>query len=203
MLSCQDVIDQLRDYLQKGRQPENVNQIAAHVAGCVRCYLTIAFLDAIARRRDQREAPHVEVEWLGTLPSNATPDEVRAMSRLLAMAAVAGGLGLAAAAAAAQGAHGLRGTERTITGTVIDGSGTFGEGRAAVAAETKGISMAILGSDGLLYVPVATPVPGDGDNADLNAQLKEFADQEVTVTGTVYPVGGANVIQVSAVRRRF
>jgi hypothetical protein len=41
-------------------------------------------------------------------------------------------------------------------------------------------------------------MPGDGQND----RLKEFAEQEVTVTGLVFPAGGANAIQIASIRRK-
>lgn len=96
------------------------------------------------------------------------------------------------------------GHKATITGTVIDVSCKFrhnltGEGHrmcAQVCAD-KGIPLAILGSDGKLYMPVSDGMPGDGSNA----QLKPFAEQQVRVSGTVYAAGGANAIVISEIKK--
>ncbi|MGH7700694.1 MAG: hypothetical protein ACREMJ_09295 [Gemmatimonadales bacterium] len=125
---------------------------------------------------------------------------------MLSLTAVAAGLSLAGAGtAAAQGAQAPKGTQRTITGTVVDVSCKFGQGltgeshrMCAQVCADKGIPLAILGSDGKLYIPTTAAMPGDGQNE----RLKEFAEQEVTVTGTVFPAGGASAIQIASIRRK-
>jgi hypothetical protein len=123
---------------------------------------------------------------------------------------VAVGLTLASAgsAAAQQGMAGMqhpKGTQRTVRGTVVDVSCRFGQGlmgdghrQCAQICADKGIPLAILGSDGKLYIPTSTAMPGDGQND----RLKEFAEQEVTVTGTVFPASGANAIQIASIQRK-
>ena len=98
-----------------------------------------------------------------------------------------------------------RGVERSISGKVVDVSCLFGLGLSgadhrmcAQVCADKGIPLAILGSDGLLYLPTTAAMPGDGQNA----RLREFAEQEVTVTGLVFPAGGANAIQIATIRRK-
>jgi len=98
-----------------------------------------------------------------------------------------------------------KGTQRTISGTVVDVSCKFGHGLAgdshrscAQICADKGIPLAILGSDGKLYIPTSTAMPGDPQNS----RLKEFAEQQVTVTGTVFPAGGANAIQIASIQRK-
>jgi len=128
------------------------------------------------------------------------------LSRMLPITAVAAALSLAGAGtAAAQGMQAPKGTQRTITGTVVDVSCKFGQGLSgsdhrmcAQVCADKGIPLAILGSDGTLYLPTSAAMPGDGQNA----RLKEFAEQRVTVTGTVFPAGGANVIQIASIQRK-
>jgi hypothetical protein len=129
---------------------------------------------------------------------------------MLSLTVVAAGLSLAGAgtAAAQQGMAGMqhpKGTQRTISGTVVDVSCKFGQGLSgndhrmcAQVCADKGIPLAILGSDGKLYLPTSTAMPGDGQNE----RLKEFAEQEVTVTGTVFAAGGANAIQIASIRRK-
>ena len=93
---------------------------------------------------------------------------------------------------------------QTISGTVIDLSCKFGFGLtgadhricAQVCAD-KGIPLAILTSDGKLYLPVSADMPGSSAN-DL---LKEFAEQEVTVTGKVFVAGGASAIQIEEIAK--
>ena len=128
------------------------------------------------------------------------------LNRMLSVTAIAAGLSLAGAAtAAAQAMKAPKGTQRTVTGTVIDVSCKFGQGltgdshrMCAQVCADKGIPLAILTSDGELYVPTSAAMPGDGQNE----RLKEFAEQQVTVTGTVFPAGGANAIQIASIQRK-
>ena len=131
------------------------------------------------------------------------------LGRLFTITALAAALSLAPSrTAAAQGAQPAKpkGTERTVTGTVIDVSCKFGQQglsgtdhrMCAQVCADKGIPLAILGSDGHLYVPTSAAMPGDGQNE----RLKEFAEQDVTVTGTVFPAGGASAIQIASIRRK-
>lgn len=110
---------------------------------------------------------------------------------------------LPALAHAQQMASAPKGTQKTITGTVIDVSCKFGQGLSgkdhtmcAQVCADKGIPLAILGDDGKLYVPVSASMPGEGSNE----QLKPHAEQKVTVTGTVFAAGGANAIQIASIR---
>ncbi len=61
MVSCRDVIEQLWDYLDGELPPERVEEFAAHLAGCARCYpqyrFEFAFLEALARQRDNHAGP--------------------------------------------------------------------------------------------------------------------------------------------------
>jgi len=131
------------------------------------------------------------------------------LSRMLSITAVAAGLGLGSAGTArAQGMPAMqhpKGTQRTLTGTVIDVSCKFGQGltgaehrMCAQICADKGIPLAILTSDGKLYIATSPAMPGDGQNG----RLKEFAEQQVTVTGTVFPAGGANAIQIASIERK-
>ncbi len=96
------------------------------------------------------------------------------------------------------------GREATVQGTVIDVSCKFRHGltgadhrMCAQVCADRGIPLAILGNDGKLYLAVSSTMPGDAQNE----RLKEFAEQEVTVQGTVYEAGGANAIQIESIRR--
>ena len=132
------------------------------------------------------------------------------LSRILTIGTALAGLSLAGAgtAVAQQGMAGMqhpKGTQRTISGTVVDLSCKFGQGLSgdshrmcAQVCADKGIPLAILGSDGKLYLPTSANMPGEGQND----KLKEFAEQEVTVTGTVFAAAGANVIQIATVTRK-
>ena len=61
MLSCRDVIERLWDYLDGELAPEPMEELAAHLAECARCYpqfrFEFAFLEALARQRDWFSAP--------------------------------------------------------------------------------------------------------------------------------------------------
>jgi hypothetical protein len=127
-------------------------------------------------------------------------------SPLVALAMVALVRLAAPASAVAQGMGSPpQGKEVTITGTVIDVSCKFGQGLSGdshrmcsqVCAD-KGIPLAILGSDGKLYIPTTDAMPGEGQNP----RLKEFAEQQVTIKGKVFPAGGANAIQIASVTRK-
>ncbi len=107
------------------------------------------------------------------------------------------------ATAHAQGKDKPAYTNATITGTVIDVSCKFGAGLSGkdhrmctqVCAD-KGIPLAILTSDGELYIPVSADMPGSSQNA----LLKEHAEQVVEVRGKVFKAGGANAIQIADVK---
>lgn len=108
----------------------------------------------------------------------------------------------------AQGAMAMKAPEGrsvTITGTVIDVSCKFGQGLSGAehkmcseVCADRGIPLAILGSDGVLYIPTSAGMPGDGQNA----RMKPFAEQTVTVTGKVFPAGGAQAIQIVTIAAR-
>ena len=95
--------------------------------------------------------------------------------------------------------------EVTVTGTVIDldcrfRNGLMGEDMHRMCAQVcadKGLPLAILGNDGKLYMPVGGGMPGDPQNP----RLKEFAEQEVVVTGNAYEAGGAIALEVESIRR--
>lgn len=128
------------------------------------------------------------------------------ITRLLSVTALAAGLSLAAAGtAAAQAAQAPKGTQRTVTGSVVDVSCKFGQGLSgndhrmcAQFCADKGVPLAILGTDGKLYIPTSTAMPGEGQNA----RLKEFAEQDVTVTGMVFDASGASAIQIASIKRK-
>ncbi len=94
------------------------------------------------------------------------------------------------------------GKESNITGTVIDVSCKFGNGLSGAehrmcsqVCADNGLPLAILGSDGKLYVPVTPEMPGKGQNS----KLREFAEQKVSVRGKVFAAGGAQVIQIETI----
>ena len=95
-----------------------------------------------------------------------------------------------------------KGKEVTITGTVIDLSCKFRHGLSgeqhrmcAQVCADKGVPLAILGTDGTLYIPVSEGMPGESQNA----RLKEHAEHQVTVKGTVFDAGGAKAIQIASI----
>lgn len=105
-------------------------------------------------------------------------------------------------AALAQMGDAPKGKEVTITGTVIDVSCKFGFGLSgadhrvcAQVCADKGVPLAILGTDGTLYMPVADAMPGGGQNE----QLKPHAEHKVTVKGTVFDAGGAKAIRIASI----
>jgi hypothetical protein len=126
-------------------------------------------------------------------------------SRLVWSVAGALALGtLSPAVAAAQAMQAPPSREVTITGTVIDVSCKFGQGLSGAdhkmctkVCADKGIPLAILGSDGKLYIPTSAAMPGDGQNG----RLKPFAEQQVTVKGKIFNAGGAQAIQIESIRK--
>jgi anti-sigma factor (TIGR02949 family) len=61
MISCQEVVTELWDYLDGELPPERATAIAEHLAECARCYpqyrFEYAFLSAVARQRAQGPGP--------------------------------------------------------------------------------------------------------------------------------------------------
>ncbi len=131
------------------------------------------------------------------------------MKRLIpsigALAFVALALPLAASAQDMPMPKPPEGQAATVSGTVIDVSCKFrhnlsGEAMHRMCAQVCadiGIPLAILGDDGTLYMPVSAGMPGDNQNAI----LREYAEQKVSVRGTVYEAGGAKAIQIENVSR--
>ncbi len=92
--------------------------------------------------------------------------------------------------------------EVTVTGTVIDVSCKFGQGltgadhrMCAQVCGDKGIPLAILGTDGKLYIPTSNAMPGEAQNG----RLKEYAEQKVTIKGKAFAAGGAQAIQIASI----
>ncbi|OGU02503.1 MAG: hypothetical protein A2085_08900 [Gemmatimonadetes bacterium GWC2_71_10] len=92
----------------------------------------------------------------------------------------------------------------TLTGEVIDLSCRLGQGLAgdqhrmcAEVCADRGIPLAILGSDGNVYLPISHEMPGSGQNA----RLKPFAEQRVRVTGQVVNQNGARAIFIDTIAR--
>ena len=126
----------------------------------------------------------------------------RLISNLGALAMVA----VLPAVAHAQMGNMPEGEDVTIRGTVVDldckfRQGQSGEGHrmcAQVCADA-GLPLAILTSDGKLYMPVGGGMPGDPVTAH-NAKLKEFAEQEVVIRGKAFEAGGAYALMIESVR---
>lgn len=119
--------------------------------------------------------------------------------RILGLAAVAA-LGLSVPARAQE--HGApAGRQATITGTVVDvsclvGSGAIGEQhrQCAQVCADAGLPLAILGSDGNIYMPLAS-APGQGQNA----RLREHVEHRVTVSGRVIENHGVRGIKIETI----
>jgi hypothetical protein len=117
------------------------------------------------------------------------------------------GLGALPGEARAQQGQAMKmpsGTQRTITGTVVDVSCKFGQGLSGAdhkmcsgVCADRGIPLAILGDDGKLYLAISAAMPGEAQNA----RLKEFAEEKVRVTGKVFSAGGASAIQIEKVTK--
>jgi hypothetical protein len=98
------------------------------------------------------------------------------------------------------------GKEATITGTVIDLSCKFAGNQSgethkkcAVMCAENGVPLAILGSDGTLYVPISKGMPG----SDQNEKLKEFAEEQVVIEGMVLDAAGAKAIQIESIKKAY
>ena len=109
-------------------------------------------------------------------------------------------LALAAAPLAGQSADNRAGNEITLTGRVIDVNchtlGVTGAShkQCAQACAKAGVALAILSSDGTIYLPISTK-PGDPQNS----RLMDFAEMKVKVTGTHRYVNGLHTIEIKSV----
>jgi predicted lipoprotein with Yx(FWY)xxD motif len=110
-------------------------------------------------------------------------------------------LACAALPLAAQAKPSASGNEMTITGQVIDlncytTSGTSGAGhkQCAQACAKAGVPLAILSSDGTVYVPVSSK-PADPQNS----KLVPFAEEKVKVTGTHRFANGLHTIEITSI----
>jgi hypothetical protein len=104
-------------------------------------------------------------------------------------------LPLAAQAAAAGG------NDMTLTGQVIDvncfstmGASGAGHKQCALACAKAGVALAILGSDGIVYMAVSSK-PGDPQNS----KLVPFAEEKVKVTGTHRFANGLHTIEIKSI----
>ena len=69
--------------------------------------------------------------------------------------------------------------------------------KCAEVCADRGIPLALLGSDGNVYLPISTAMPGDAQNG----RLKPFAEQRVRVTGRVVNQNGARAIFIDTIAR--
>jgi hypothetical protein len=90
----------------------------------------------------------------------------------------------------------------TIVGDVIDVSCKLGQGLSgadhrmcAQVCADRNIPLAILGTDGNVYLPISQAMPGDAQNA----RLREHAENRVRVTGRVVNQNGARGIFIETV----
>jgi type 1 fimbria pilin len=93
------------------------------------------------------------------------------------------------------------GNETTITGQVVDvncyttmGASGAGHKMCAQACAKAGVALAILGSDGTLYMPVSSK-PADPQNS----KLEPFAEGKVTVTGMHRMQNGLHTIEIKTI----
>jgi hypothetical protein len=93
------------------------------------------------------------------------------------------------------------GNEMTMTGQVIDlncyttmGASGAGHQACAKACAKAGVALAILGSDGTIYLPVSSK-PADPQNA----RLEPFAEGKVKVTGTQRSSNGVHTIEIRTI----
>ena len=120
------------------------------------------------------------------------------LNRTFAAAAVLAFVALPLAAQADGGGKG--GTEMELTGQVIDvncqTTGVSGSShkQCAQACAKAGVALAILGSDGNIYIPVSSK-PGDAQNS----RLMDFAQAKVKVKGIHRFANGLHTIEIKSV----
>jgi type 1 fimbria pilin len=125
------------------------------------------------------------------------------LKRILAAAAFVAFAGpLAAQAAPAQQKPApAAGNETSLTGQVVDvncyvsmGASGPAHKACAVACAKAGVALAILGSDGTLYMPVSSK-PADPQNS----RLEPFAEGKVKITGTHRMSHGLHTIEIKTI----
>lgn len=120
------------------------------------------------------------------------------LNRTFAAAAVLVFVALPLAAQADAG--GKDGTETEFIGQVIDvnchttGVSGFDHRQCAQACAKAGVALAILGSDGNIYIPVSSKA-GDAQNS----RLMEFAEAKVKVKGIHRFANGLHTIEIKSV----
>jgi len=119
------------------------------------------------------------------------------LKRILTSAAALVLCALPLSAQAAQPA----GDKVTLTGTVVDVNcyvthqAQGAQHKAcAVACANKGVGLAILTSDGTVYMPVSSK-PADPQNS----RMVQFAEGKVKVTGTHRLVSGLHTIEIESI----
>lgn len=120
------------------------------------------------------------------------------LKRILATMAL---LAICALPLSAQQAAAAPAPDVTITGQVVDlncyvsmGASGASHKTCAVACAKAGVALAILSSDGNLYMPVSAK-PGDPQNS----RLEPFAEGKVKVTGTHRMTSGMHTIQIKTI----
>ena len=93
------------------------------------------------------------------------------------------------------------GNEMTLTGQVIDvncyttmGASGPGHKQCAVGCAKAGVALAILASDGTVYMPVSSK-PADPQNA----RLEQFVESRVKVTGMHRMSHGLHTIEIKTI----
>jgi len=93
------------------------------------------------------------------------------------------------------------GNDMTLTGQVVDvncfvsmGASGASHKACASACAKAGVALAILGSDGNLYMPVSAK-PGDPQNP----RLEPFVEGRVKVTGTHRMASGMHTIEIKTI----
>jgi type 1 fimbria pilin len=120
------------------------------------------------------------------------------LKRILATTAL---LAICTLPLSAQQAAAAPSSDVTITGQVIDmncyttmGASGAGHKTCASACAKAGVALAILSSDGNIYMPVSSK-PGDPQNS----RLEPFAEGKVKVTGTHRMAGGMHTIEIKTI----
>ncbi len=123
------------------------------------------------------------------------------LKRILATTALLATCTLPLSAQQAAAAPSPTANDVTITGQVIDmncyttmGASGAGHKTCATACAKAGVALAILSSDGNIYMPVSSK-PGDPQNS----RLEPFAEGKVKVTGTHRMAGGMHTIEIKTI----
>lgn len=97
---------------------------------------------------------------------------------------------------------GETGSQKTVTGWVLDSACAFTKGLSkpisrdcALACAKKGSPLVILQDDGTIYWPISESMPAEGQNT----RLLPWAGKRVTATGKVYTRGGSNALVIERI----